>query len=34
MMLVIGGTEGNHGPQMEEKMERLLDNTMAEHEEG
>jgi hypothetical protein len=34
MMLAVGGTETNPGPQMEEKMERLLDHMMAEREEG
>jgi hypothetical protein len=32
-MLVIGGTETNPGPQME-KMERLVDNIMAQCEES
>jgi hypothetical protein len=30
MMLVIGGTETNPGPQMEEKMKRLSDHMMAQ----
>jgi hypothetical protein len=34
MMLVIGGSETNPGPQMEEKMERLLDHMMAQCKEG
>jgi hypothetical protein len=34
MMLVFRGIEINSGPQMEEKMERLLDHTMAQREEG
>jgi hypothetical protein len=29
MMLVIGGIELNPGPQMEEKIERLLNHMMA-----
>jgi chromosome segregation ATPase len=33
-MLVIGGIETNPGPHMEEKMERLLDHMMAQHEKG
>jgi uncharacterized protein HemX len=33
MMLVIGGTERNPGPQMEEKMERLSDHMTAQREE-
>jgi tRNA C32,U32 (ribose-2'-O)-methylase TrmJ len=34
VMLVIGDIETNSGPQMEEKMERLLDHMTAQHEEG
>jgi hypothetical protein len=34
MMLVIGGIETNPGPQMQEKMERLLAHMMAQHREG
>jgi hypothetical protein len=34
MVLVIGGIETNRGPQMEEKMERLLDHMMAQREDG
>jgi hypothetical protein len=34
MMLVIGGIETNPGPQMEEKMERVLNHRMAQNEEG
>jgi predicted RNase H-like nuclease (RuvC/YqgF family) len=33
-MLVVGGTELNPGPQMEEKIERLLNHMMAQSEEG
>jgi hypothetical protein len=34
MPLVIGGTETHPGPQMEEKMRRLLHHMLAQHEEG
>jgi hypothetical protein len=34
LMLVIGGIETNPGSEMEENMERLMDNMMAQCEEG
>jgi hypothetical protein len=34
LMLAIGHVETNPGPQTEEKMERLIDHKMAQHEEG
>jgi uncharacterized protein YicC (UPF0701 family) len=33
MMLVIGGSETNPGPQMEQKMERMSDHMMAQRKE-
>jgi hypothetical protein len=34
MMMVTGGIETNPEPEMEEKIERLLDHMMAQIEEG
>jgi hypothetical protein len=34
MVLVIGGTETNPSPQMDENTERFIDHMMAQREEG